>query len=263
VRVHFDLVLVELRKLKVQTPSIKVQIDIIETFLIELDKLIQFPRFYPVEKEKIVEKEINIPVLVPSKDSESIRNELALSVLVDKLLGELRLIKQRDPNYKFNLDEDTQLIFFGEAFGKGNLNEDLNSQLRSYKESQYTKLLALGNTWSTDHELIVSTILEERFTMANMIKQANLEIEKAKSIADARLEGYRQIKQAYTLLTSKFSNFEKEFGVVAKSLESNRQYSGDLRTLVGSIGEIGGLLTADVRSLYIEEPTLALGDIYG
>jgi hypothetical protein len=54
-RVHFEGVLAELRRLKVQTPGLKVQIDIIETFLIELDRLIQFPRFIQVEKEKIVE----------------------------------------------------------------------------------------------------------------------------------------------------------------------------------------------------------------
>jgi hypothetical protein len=69
-----------------------------------------------------------------------------------------------------------QLIFFSEAFGKGKVTEDLNAQLRSYKESQYSKLFSLGKTWTTDHELIVNTILEERFTMANMIKHANLEI---------------------------------------------------------------------------------------
>jgi hypothetical protein len=85
--VHFDAVLVELRKIKTSTPAIKIQIEIIETFLVELDKIIKFPRFYPVEKEVIVEKEVNRPVLVPTKDSVSIRNELALSVLVEKLIG--------------------------------------------------------------------------------------------------------------------------------------------------------------------------------
>lgn len=34
IRIHFETVLAELRKLKVQTPGLKVQIEIIETFLI-------------------------------------------------------------------------------------------------------------------------------------------------------------------------------------------------------------------------------------
>lgn len=174
IRIHFETVLIELRKLKVQTPALKVQIDIIETFLIELDKIIQFPRFYQVEKEKIVEKEVNKAVLVPTKDSSSIRSEIALSLLVEKLIGEIRTIKQNNPSVNLSLDEDLQLIFFSEAFGGVKLNADLNGQLRSYKESQYNKLFSLGKTWTNDHDMIVNTILEERFTMANMVKTANL-----------------------------------------------------------------------------------------
>ena len=41
---------------------------------------------------------------------------------------------------KLNLDEDLQLIFFSEAFGGAKVGEDLNAQLRSYKETQYNKL---------------------------------------------------------------------------------------------------------------------------
>lgn len=83
----------ELRKLKVQTPGLKIQIEIIETFLIELDGIIKFPRIVQVEVEKKVEVEVNRPIIVPTKDETSIRNEVALSLLVDKLINEIRLIK--------------------------------------------------------------------------------------------------------------------------------------------------------------------------
>jgi hypothetical protein len=204
IRIHFETVLAELRKLKVQTPALKVQIEIIESFLIELDKLIQYPRFYQVEKEKIVEKEVNKAVLVPTKDSSSIRSEIALSLLVEKLVGEIRTIKETNPGVKLSLDEDLQLIFFSEAFGGSKLGADLTSQLRSYKESQYNKLFSLGKTWTNDHDLIVNTILEERFAMANMVKTANLEIEKAKSISTQRLESYRLLRQNVALSQTKF-----------------------------------------------------------
>lgn len=46
----------------------------IETFLIELDKLIQYPRFIQVEKEVVIEKEVDRPVLVPTKDSVAVRS---------------------------------------------------------------------------------------------------------------------------------------------------------------------------------------------
>lgn len=65
----------------------KIQIDIIEAFLVELEKMIQFQRIVQVEKERIVEKEVNVPVLVPTKDSVSIRNDLSMTILVEKLIG--------------------------------------------------------------------------------------------------------------------------------------------------------------------------------
>jgi len=46
--------LVELRKLRVNNPALKIQIDIIEAFLVELEKIMQFQRIVQVEKEKIV-----------------------------------------------------------------------------------------------------------------------------------------------------------------------------------------------------------------
>lgn len=159
IRIHFETLLVELRKLKVQTPALKIQIEIIETFLVELDKLIQYPRFIQVEKEKIVEKEVDRPVLVPTKDSAAIRSEIALSLLVEKLIGEIKRIKETNPSVNLGLDEDLQLIFFSEAFGGSKLGGDLTASLRSYKESQYNKLFSLGKTWSNDHDLIINTIL--------------------------------------------------------------------------------------------------------
>lgn len=179
--------MIELRKLRGSNPALKIQIEIIEAFLIELDKIIQFPRFIQVEKEKIVEKEVNIPVLVPTKDSIAVRTELSLSLLVEKLIGELKRIKKANSNIQLNLDEDIQLIFFGELYGGANLGEDISGQLKAYRESLYSHFLSLGKVWTTDHELMINTVLEERFSMANMIKHANLEIEKSRAIADARL----------------------------------------------------------------------------
>lgn len=98
--------------MRVNTPGLKIQIDIIEAFLIELDKLIQFPRIVKVEKERIVEKEINVPILVPTRDSYSIRNDLSLSLLVEKLIAEIKRIKAANQSITLNLDEDIQLIFF-------------------------------------------------------------------------------------------------------------------------------------------------------
>ena len=48
IRIHFETVLIELRKLRVNNPAIKIQIDIIEIFLIELEKMMSFQRIVQV-----------------------------------------------------------------------------------------------------------------------------------------------------------------------------------------------------------------------
>ena len=265
-RIHFETVLAELRKLKVNTPGLKIQIEIIETFLAELDKLIQFPRFYQVEKEKIVEKEVNRPVLVPTETSQSILKETSYAVLIDQLITELKRITRDNPQVHLQLDEEINLMFFSDFDNKADsrlLNKDLNTQLRSYKESQRSKLFSLGKTWTQDHELILNTILEERFTMANVIKKANLEIEKSKSIADSRLEAYRALRQNYALSQTKLENLEREIGVLSKNFEGNSSISGELRTIFSGLQEVRNVLTVDPRTLQTEEYVQVLGDIHG
>ena len=161
------------------------------------------------------------------------------------------------------MDEDLQLIFFSEAFGGAKLGEDLNAQLRSYKESQYNKLFSLGKTWTNDHDMIVNTILEERFTMANMVKNANLEIEKSKALADQRLEAYRLVRQNLALSQTKFENLERELGIISKNFEGNPNISTELRRLFLGLDEVRGALTVDPRTLRIEEVVTELGDIHG
>ena len=41
---------------------------------------------------------------------------------------------------------------------------------------------------------MLNSFLQERFVMANIVKNCNLEIEKVKSISDKRLEGLRRYK---------------------------------------------------------------------
>lgn len=264
IRIHFETVLVELRKLRVNNPALKIQIDIIEAFLVELEKIMQFQRIVQVEKEKIVEKEVNVPVLVPTRDSVSIKNDLSMTILVEKLIGELKRIKSQNSNIQLNLDEDIQLIFFTELFG-GNVDmrEEISAQLKSYRETAYSKLYSLGKSWSTDHEIMFNTILQERFAMANMVKHANLEIEKSKSIADQRLEGYRILKQATDVFQAKVDTFEKELNVLIGNYKGDSRVESELRGLLRGVGDIRNVIKEDVRKIYIEEPVAMLGEIHG
>ena len=103
------------------------------------------------------------------------------------------------------------------------MREEISSQLKSYRETAYSKLYSIGKSWSTDHEIMFNTILQERFAMANMVKHANLEIEKAKSISDQRLEGYRILKQATDVFQAKVDTYERELNVLIGN------YKGDIR----------------------------------
>ena len=100
VKVQFDGLLAELRRLRTSNPGLKIQIDMIEAFLVELNKIISFPRIVQVEKEKIVEVDKNVPVLVPKLDLEAERFQVTLGMIVSKLMGELLRIKQTNPNVK-------------------------------------------------------------------------------------------------------------------------------------------------------------------
>lgn len=100
VKVQFDGLLAELRRLRTSNPGLKIQIDMIEAFLVELNKIISFPRIVQVEKEKVVEVDKNVPILVPKLDLEAERFQVTLGMIVSKLMGELLRIKQSNPSVK-------------------------------------------------------------------------------------------------------------------------------------------------------------------
>ena len=101
-----------MRKLRSQNPDFKIIIDLLERFLIDFDKLAAVQKIIAVPTEKIVEKEVDRAVLVPTKDSEIIRNELAMSILIEKLILQIKKIKKSNPSLELSLDDDVLLVFF-------------------------------------------------------------------------------------------------------------------------------------------------------
>lgn len=69
--------------------------------------------------------------------------------------------------------------------GSNLVSGDFNARLKSFADSVYRKFESLG-AWSVDHQMMLNSFLQERFLMANLVKNANLEIEKAKSISTKR-----------------------------------------------------------------------------
>lgn len=105
IRVQLDLLLADLRKLRTSNPNLRGQIEGIEAFLAQLEQFILFPRIVEVPKivEKIVEVEKDRIVHLPKQDERSLKMELSLSLLVEKLILELKRIKQDNPQVNFHL----------------------------------------------------------------------------------------------------------------------------------------------------------------
>jgi hypothetical protein len=54
IKVTFDLLLTELRKLLKSNPNFKLQIELIEKFLLQFEEYLLYPKIFSVPKEKIV-----------------------------------------------------------------------------------------------------------------------------------------------------------------------------------------------------------------
>jgi hypothetical protein len=68
-----------------------------------------------VVEERIVESKVPIDriVKIPTQDEDSLKMELSLSLLTEKLIAELKRLKQKT-GVNLELDEDIKLIFFTE-----------------------------------------------------------------------------------------------------------------------------------------------------
>lgn len=110
---------------------------------------------------------------------------------------------------------------------------------------------------------MINTVLDERFAMANMIRHANLEIERTKANSDQVAEGFRLLKQSRNLLQDKLQAFEVVFLTLFRSLEAENRYTDELNRLSSVLAEMRLVLTSDMKSFHVAEPTMILGDIHG
>ena len=139
---NLDILLVEIRKIKGTSPQLKIQIEIIEKFLAQLEEFILFPKIVQVPVEKVIEKVVEKDkiVSVPTKDERSVKMELTLSLLVEKLIMEMKRLKKEQPALNLQLEDDIKLIFFSELDSGSNLVAgDFNAKLKSFSDSVYRK----------------------------------------------------------------------------------------------------------------------------
>jgi hypothetical protein len=119
----------------------------------------------------------------------------------------------------------------------------------------------MGGSWTGDHELMLNTILEERFAMANLVRNANLEIEKVKSISDKRASALREKETQFHQISKQLSEFYKVVGDMYESNEGRRVLSGSTN-FSRIFTDLGQWIKSDYV-VRLEEPVKILGDFTG
>ncbi len=109
-----------------------------------------------VEKEKVV--------LVPTTDHQK---EASLSYLVEKLVLELRRIKERN-RIELQLEEDIQRLFFKDSKA-GVISE---KKVEEFNEVLKQKYSSLGE-WRESYPFMIDSFLQDYFTLNSTITELN------------------------------------------------------------------------------------------
>jgi hypothetical protein len=260
-RSQLNAILVELKRLRQTQPALASQIDLLERYLTDFDKLAAIQRIVSVDKEKIVEKDVTRAVLVPTRDSDSLRNELSMSLLIEKLINEIKTIKKNNPSVNLSLEADVGLIFLPELYNTLNIpvgDADFNNSLKEYTKDATSKLQSLGGNWGSDHELMLNTILQERFAMGNIIRQANVEIERSRAISEVQGQALRERENQF-LQASKIINETQQ---TLNELFANNASLTENVTLV-RISESLNIFVSEGYTVKYGEPLRILAEFVG
>ena len=127
-----------------------------------------------VDREKVV--------LVPTSDHQ---REASLSYLVEKLVLELRRIKERN-RIELQLDEDILRLFFKDP-KSGVINE---SKLEEFNEKLKKQYSSLGE-WRESYPFMINSFLQDYFTLNSTITEitkANESLQSQIKLAQTQLQ---------------------------------------------------------------------------
>ena len=236
----------ELRKIKTQQPTLRASIEVIERMLSDLEKAVNFSRIVAVPQEVITKEEVSRPVVIQG-DLQYRNHALALSLLTEKLVHELRRLKQQKTDLKFELDDDVSLIFFPEIGYPSGTDLTFNTQLRSYTESVLGKFRNLGG-WKTDHELLLFSVLQEKFTHSQILKDLNVEVRKIKEAADQTNRENKQLRQANSEIQSSAKKLETPLSRLFDRLRNDKTYSDTTREVSRNLEDLISVLGRNINS---------------
>lgn len=186
-----------------------------------------------------------------------------MSILIEKLILEIKRIKKTNPSLDLSLDDDVLLVFFTELYDKQNLRNttSFTKNLKEYTQTAVSKFTQMGGNWSYDHELMLNTILEERFAMANLVKQANLEIEKVKTISDKRAAALREKETQYYQISKQLADFYKTVNSLYETSEGQKVFSSS-SAFSNLYKDVGQWINSGF-AVKLDEPLKIVGEIVG
>jgi len=131
---------------------------------------------------------------------------------------------------------------------------DFTNNLRDYTQKSVAKLQNLGGNWTNDHELMIYTILQERFSIANLVLQANSELDKARSISDARAQSLHELENKFLQTSKLLADTDRD---LAALISQNPSLADNvvLKRLQGNLN----LFVTSSYAVKLEEPIRNLG----
>lgn len=186
-----------------------------------------------------------------------------MSILIEKLILEIKRIKKTNPSLDLSLDDDVLLVFFTELYDKQNLkvSGSFTQNLKEYTQTAISKFTQMGGNWSYDHELMLNTILEERFAMANLVKQANLEIEKVRSISDKRATALREKETQFYQISKQLADFYKTVNSLYETTDGQKVLSSS--SAFNNLYKDVGQWIQSGFAIKLDEPLKIVGEIVG
>lgn len=169
--------------------------------------------------------------MVPTRDQESMNLSMANTILIEKLIAELKRLRNL-PGVKLELDRDVQDIFFVELMPLENMDE----KLKQFMNIVVQKFRALGS-WSDDHSFMLNSFLQERFLMAGIVREANEKLEVLRSKAERSDAELLQMSEAITRLNIHNIGLRKSLEELVASLQdiSGRDVDGKIKVMLEGI----------------------------
>lgn len=214
-RVKLEAMLATLRNSR--QPEARENTVAIEQLIVMLRSLAAFPNIVQIPRyiDKVVEK----PVVVPTKDTETVNREIAATAMIEKLVEELKRIERT--GVRLELDNDLKSIFFLELKSI----ERMDDKLRQFSSVVLNRFKALGN-WTDQHSLMLNNYLQERFLLAGIVKESNEKITVLKKELELAETDRTKLTDALTKLSIINVGLKNSLEELIKSLKESISIQG-------------------------------------